>query len=265
MKKFSRAVSLVFIVCLFITIIVFRESIWGELLELQRYFNSRVFSLIRFFKGNFSGQNAIVLFSLSALYGVIHAVGPGHGKTVLGTYLISRDARYKQAFLSALIAAFTHVGMAVALSFLLKFVFTSMNTFGRRELLINFQQFSGAVIVTIGVLVMVFAIIGQKIKFNNKIFRTPAIGVLAGIVPCPLSLSIMLTCISYSIVTIGLLAVFGMVSGIFLFLLGFSFFVVATRDNITKTISGETEKKTPRWIFGVQGILYILFGALMIG
>ncbi|TCF96937.1 hypothetical protein BZM26_34585 [Paraburkholderia strydomiana] len=41
----------------------------------------------------------VVLLGLSFAYGVLHALGPGHGKLVVGTYLGSRSAHFREAIL----------------------------------------------------------------------------------------------------------------------------------------------------------------------
>ncbi len=51
------------------------------------------------------------MISLSFFYGIFHAAGPGHGKAVIGTYLLSNEAALKRgialAFLAALMQGIT--------------------------------------------------------------------------------------------------------------------------------------------------------------
>jgi ABC-type nickel/cobalt efflux system permease component RcnA len=58
---------------------------------------------------------AVGLILLAAfLYGVFHAVGPGHGKVVIGSYFATRRARIAQGLTAALIAALVQAATAVA-------------------------------------------------------------------------------------------------------------------------------------------------------
>ena len=45
------------------------------------------------------------MISLSFFYGVFHAAGPGHGKAVIGTYLLSNESALKRGILLAVLAA----------------------------------------------------------------------------------------------------------------------------------------------------------------
>src|SRR6266436_9815899 len=62
------------------------------------------------------------LFGISFLYGVFHAVGPGHGKAVISSYLVANEETWKRgvvlSFASALLQALVAVaivGVAAAL------------------------------------------------------------------------------------------------------------------------------------------------------
>jgi len=60
-----------------------------------------------------SGHAALILVSLSFAYGVFHAVGPGHGKAVIASYLLATGDRLKRgiviSFASALVQALTAI------------------------------------------------------------------------------------------------------------------------------------------------------------
>jgi nickel/cobalt exporter len=47
------------------------------------------------------------LVGLSLLYGVFHAVGPGHGKTVISSYLLSTNDSLRRAVLISFAASLT--------------------------------------------------------------------------------------------------------------------------------------------------------------
>ncbi|MGD9536725.1 MAG: nickel/cobalt transporter [Alphaproteobacteria bacterium] len=53
------------------------------------------------------------LVALSFLYGVFHAAGPGHGKLVISTYLLTQESRLRRGIALSLIAAFAQGVTAV--------------------------------------------------------------------------------------------------------------------------------------------------------
>lgn len=61
------------------------------------------------------------LLGISFLYGLIHAAGPGHGKTLVGSYFVSTGGSWKRALLMALRIGIVHVTGAALLVALSKF------------------------------------------------------------------------------------------------------------------------------------------------
>lgn len=49
------------------------------------------------------------------LYGVFHAIGPGHGKTVIGSWFLSRRARLVDGLAACAVSALVQAGTAIAL------------------------------------------------------------------------------------------------------------------------------------------------------
>lgn len=59
------------------------------------------------------GSAAWALVSISFLYGIFHAAGPGHGKAVIASYMIADNATWKRGALLAAISAFVQACVAV--------------------------------------------------------------------------------------------------------------------------------------------------------
>jgi ABC-type nickel/cobalt efflux system permease component RcnA len=56
----------------------------------------------------------VVLGGLSFLYGIVHAAGPGHGKVVIGSYMLASDARVRRGLVLSFAAAMVQAVVAVA-------------------------------------------------------------------------------------------------------------------------------------------------------
>ena len=57
---------------------------------------------------------AWTLVTLSFLYGVFHAAGPGHGKVVISTYLLTQESALRRGLLLSFAAAFFQGATAIA-------------------------------------------------------------------------------------------------------------------------------------------------------
>ena len=51
----------------------------------------------------------------AVLFGAVHALMPGHGKTVLVSYHLGQPAKVPESIANAAILALTHVGLALVL------------------------------------------------------------------------------------------------------------------------------------------------------
>ena len=64
---------------------------------------------------------ALTLAGLSFLYGILHAVGPGHGKTIISSYVVANEETVRRGVIISFIAAGLQALTAVALVALLLF------------------------------------------------------------------------------------------------------------------------------------------------
>jgi nickel/cobalt transporter (NicO) family protein len=82
-------------------------------IEVQTYFNERLTSAIEALKHN--GAAAWTLMAISFLYGVVHAIGPGHGKAVVSSYVLANRQTLRNGVLLAFLAALAQAAGAVTL------------------------------------------------------------------------------------------------------------------------------------------------------
>ncbi|MDP2078032.1 MAG: DUF1007 family protein [Sulfuricurvum sp.] len=110
------------------------EKIHGALAEAQEH-------------PSFQTIGAILLFSL--LYGIVHAAGPGHGKTLVATYFSTNDRSYTRGITIALMIAATHVISAFALTMILYWFVHAMFSQTISDVSLHMTKFSGLVILGI--------------------------------------------------------------------------------------------------------------------
>ena len=88
-------------------------------MELQR----RLAKTVREMKASDSMAPVAMLALLGFLYGIFHAVGPGHGKVVIASYLLANESQVRRgvqlAFLSSVAQAISAIALVGALAILL--------------------------------------------------------------------------------------------------------------------------------------------------
>jgi nickel/cobalt exporter len=101
----------------------------GWLFAKQAEFYRQFTGLIRSAKTD--GSAAWDLFGLSFLYGIFHAAGPGHGKTVIASYMVANRETWRRgivlSFASALLQAFVAVAVVGVAAALLNVRASTMN------------------------------------------------------------------------------------------------------------------------------------------
>jgi nickel/cobalt transporter (NicO) family protein len=105
-------------------------SFWSDpaafVLAVQQSFYERISSAISSLRSGPSWLAAWTLMTLSLGYGVVHAAGPGHGKTVISGWLLATEQQLKRgiliSFASALIQALSAIFIVSTLLFLVKTV-----------------------------------------------------------------------------------------------------------------------------------------------
>jgi len=93
-------------------------SYWSELMfyirTQQQQFHRELAEAIRAIQDG-GIQAAWAMVTISFLYGVFHAAGPGHGKAVISAYLLSHESKLKQGIALSFAAAFVQGLSAVIL------------------------------------------------------------------------------------------------------------------------------------------------------
>jgi len=88
--------------------ILLQSVIW------QKTLNQQMTTLLKQVASN-PHQAGLTLMGFSLLYGVLHALGPGHGKVVIATFLATHPTRIKTSLQLTAAAAAVQGGVAIAL------------------------------------------------------------------------------------------------------------------------------------------------------
>lgn len=96
-------------------------GLYGQLMNEVRIIQSKLYrqlaKAVKALKQDYSLPTAWGLIVISLLYGVFHAVGPGHGKAVISSYLLANERAVKQGILLAILSSLAQGVSAVVLVF----------------------------------------------------------------------------------------------------------------------------------------------------
>ena len=190
----------------------------------QQQLNQRMAALIRQAKEKKSIRPILFLIIIAFVYGILHAAGPGHGKSVAVSYMISRDRKLTEGIILGNTIAFFHgisgTGLVLAVYFVIhKGVAHSLESLTYTTKLISYSLIA---LVGAGLLVRSLISCRRRTKIQRsdhaehskkKQIKPLAMGMIVGMIPCPAVVLVMLFCLSMNMIGLGLLLVFFLTIG----------------------------------------------------
>ncbi|MER8534467.1 sulfite exporter TauE/SafE family protein [Mesorhizobium sp. M1005] len=165
---------------------------------------------------------------MGVVFGAAHALTPGHSKAVLATYLAGSDAKVSRGLLVSITLSFTHVTIAVLIAALsLPLVSIALGSVGRAPLL---EHISRGLLGLIGVWMLWRAL---SHSHHHK-HEGEAVGVMAGLIPCPLTLFAMTFAMSRGVPAAGVLFAITMMVGVALTLSCVAMLSIVFRERLVQ-------------------------------
>lgn len=210
----------------------------------QKDIRSRMVSLSANMKTNPFGSSFWLFMGFAFAYGVVHALGPGHGKVVIFSYLTgrSRDLLFGLVTGSALAVIHVLSAVMVILVFLALHGQASHTEFER---VMGWTELSCyALIAAIGTGLAASSlkrIMGRSKPDENKTQTTKGLGVAlaAGLIPCPGAAIILLFSLSIGIFAQGLMAMSALAAGMALTISGVALLAVIGNRSLPTLAAGK--------------------------
>ena len=89
--------------------------------QLQKQLKDRIVGLANSLRQG-DRSVTVMLIGLAFLYGIIHAAGPGHGKAIIASYLLTQQVPLRRGVFIAVIGALLHGASAIVLVLLIYFL-----------------------------------------------------------------------------------------------------------------------------------------------
>ena len=199
---------------------------------------AKIKSLFESIKDEKNPLTYMALLFFAYLYGLIHALGPGHGKTLVASYFLSNERSYSKALFVSLAIGIVHTFSAFILTLVIYFLVNTFLAQFLNDAVLYTTKISAIIIIFIALYLIykkykIYKQIQQEQKKPTYSFSTTphisacgcasckvdnnstdmALIVSAGIIPCPGTVTIFIFSLSLGLYYAGFLSAFVMSLG----------------------------------------------------
>jgi nickel/cobalt transporter (NicO) family protein len=204
--------------------------IMGTIFELQRWLYTCALEALNALRtAGIAGLPALIGAAFG--FGMLHALLPGHGKSVLASYYAG-DGRFLGALGSSTILILTHVGSAVVL--VLSGFVILQRTIGGAGRAPALEHTSQILIALVGLWLLWRAFRPHSHDHDRS---GPALALVTGLVPCPLTTFIMTYAVANGLVASGLILAGTFAAGMVATVAAFPLLAVLLRTRILQVMA----------------------------
>ncbi len=246
---------------------VFIQRIFDKINPIQRQLNKKLAELTQQIKKEKSKKALFLILLFSFLYGLIHGLGPGHGKTITFSYFLSKQGDIKKGFLMGILMAFMHAGSALIVVLVLYFIIKKAFLASFDDISYYIKLISYSLIIVIGLIMLIKAFMNLKKENkldvgNNKAASRKvmlSLILVVGMVPCPGAVIILLFSFSMKMIGVGIVSVFFMALGMAAAISLIGIATITTKKGLLRLASGQNQSiEIFQFIMEITGSLLII-------
>ncbi len=202
-----------------------------EIVALQRWlYGSMASGLGDIAQGNAWAIAAVM--GAAILFGAVHALMPGHGKTVLFSYHLGQPGSLLASIANGAVLALTHVGLAIVLVLTGFAVISKLFATGGRTP--QFEMARGVLIVLIGAFLLWRSTANQT-HAHRANGRTVAF--VTGLIPCPLTTFVLSYALARGLLVAGLAVTATMAAGMIVTIASVAVIATLFRERLLKFLA----------------------------
>ncbi len=100
---------------------------------IQKSLNESLAAITRSLEGSRSLAGLLFVMLVSLVYGMFHAAGPGHGKTIVSSFLLANDAKVRHGIIVGYLIAAVHAIAALAVVLILYYLIRGLFSVGVKQ------------------------------------------------------------------------------------------------------------------------------------
>lgn len=185
---------------------------------VQRSLNESLAAMTRSLQGSQSVGGLLFVALVSFLYGLFHAAGPGHGKTIVSSYFLANNAKLRHSVAIGYLIAAVHSLAALSVVLVLYYLIRGLFSAGIEQANHYIQLVTFAVIAVLGGFMLAGRIRGSAHHHHLHAAlpdKPPGvtlksllgIAVPAGVIPCPGAVAVILFALSLHMLGVSILSV----------------------------------------------------------
>ena len=244
---------------------------------LQKTLNDSLAGMTRALKGSRSAGGLLLVIALALAYGVFHAAGPGHGKTIVSSFFLANESKIRHGFIVGYLVAGVHALSALAVVLVLYYLIRGIFATGVEQANHDIQLVTFAAITLIGGFMLVRRAAGKTHSHDHlhTAGHAPAAGltlrnligiaVPAGVIPYPGAVAVILFALSLHMFAVSVLAVSSISLGMGTTISATGAIVILAKRGAIRAVAGahdERGSKIRRIVEITGAAILFLFGLL---
>ena len=239
---------------------------------IQKSLNESLAAITRSLEGSRSLSGLLFVMLISLVYGMFHAAGPGHGKTIVSSFFLANDAKLRHSIIVGYLIAIVHAIAALAVVLILYYVIRGLFSTGVEQADHWIQLVTFAIITVLGVFILIGRIRGThhhhhahegEPRAGLSMRSLVGIAVPAGAIPCPGAVAVILFALSLHMLGVSILSVVFISLGMGVTISVTGAIVILAKGGALKALAGGHGEKesVPRRIIEIAGAaILVLFG-----
>ena len=247
---------------------------FNAMAPVQKTLNESLAAITRSLQGSRSLGGLLFVILISLVYGMFHAAGPGHGKTIVSSFFLANDARLRHSVVIGYLIAVVHALAALAVVLILYYVIRGLFSAGIEQADHYIQLATFAVITGLGAFMLIARIRGVghhhthgQDPHGGLTFRSLlSIAVPAGVIPCPGAVAVILFALSLHMLGVSVLSVVSISVGMGITISVTGALVILAKRGAVRAIAGSDEHRDSivRRIVEIAGAgILFLFGLVL--
>ena len=246
----------------------FLHPVMQKIVMTQQTIKQRMVRLARDIRQNPFGRSFLGFMLLSFLYGVIHALGPGHGKIYACAYFLNRPGTINKGLMLSSLTMLFHVFSGTALILVGALILKTSGAMTVENAGLVLEKISYMLLAGLGLFLAgrtVMQLRSGSFRNHGRICPDAADGkslvitaLAVGIVPCPGAAMILLFSLTLGILTAGLAAMVCIAAGMSITTALFSLLTIGLKGRLLVMAEGN------RLLFSAAYALFSLGGAVCI-